>query len=153
MESKTPRMLSTTAEYSLRALISLAHQPDRAVLGRDLAESSGVPANYLSKILLLLKKGGFVQAARGTGGGYRLSRSPEAVHLMDVVEFIDGAAARPGCFLSGSDACSDDDPCAAHGRWAAVKDQYVAFLESTTLADVSSHPYRHPFQRASERGE
>jgi Rrf2 family iron-sulfur cluster assembly transcriptional regulator len=140
-------MLSTTAEYSLRALISLAHQPSQAILGRDLAESSGVPPSYLSKILLLLKKGGFVQAARGTGGGYRLGRPPETVRLMDVVEFIDGAAARPGCFLSGSDACSDDDPCAAHDRWASVRDQYVAFLESTTLADVSEHPHRHIFTR------
>jgi Rrf2 family protein len=146
-------MLSTTAEYSLRALISLAQVPGRAVLGRDLAESSGVPPNYLSKILLLLKRGGFVQAARGTGGGYRLERAPEEVHLMDVVEFIDGAAARPGCFLSGSEACSDDDPCAAHDRWAVVRDQYVAFLESTTLADVSEHPFHHHLPRTSERGE
>ena len=49
-------MLSTTAEYALRALISLAQEPDKATLGRDLAASSGVPANYLSKSLLELKK-------------------------------------------------------------------------------------------------
>ena len=135
-------MLSTTAEYAIRALLSHAHEPDRATLGRDLAASSGVPANYLSKILLDLKKGGFVQAVRGTGGGYRLGRPPEEVRLMDVVEFVDGAAARPGCFLAGSDACSDDDPCMAHDRWAAVRDRYVAFLETTTLADASEHPHR-----------
>ncbi len=105
--------------------------------------SSGVPANYLSKILLELKKASLVQAVRGTGGGYRLGRRPEDVRLMDVVEFIDGAAAHPGCFLAGSDACSDEDPCLAHDRWAVVRDQYVAFLESTTLADVAEHPYRH----------
>jgi Rrf2 family protein len=137
------QMLSTTAEYALRALISLAREPDRATLGRDLAASSGVPANYLSKILLDLKKAGFVQAVRGTGGGYRLGRAPEQVRLMDVVESIDGRAARPGCFLAGTDACSDDDPCLAHDRWAAVRDRYVAFLESTTLADISEHPFRH----------
>jgi hypothetical protein len=32
---------------------------------------------------------------------------------MEVVEFIDGAGARPGCLLAGTDACSDDDPCLA----------------------------------------
>lgn len=138
-----PRVLSTTAEYALRALIALADEPDRATLGRDLAASSGVPANYLSKILLDLKKAGFVQAVRGTGGGYRLGRPPAEVHLMEVVECIDGSAARPGCFLAGSNACSDSDPCMAHDRWAVVRDQYVAFLESTTLEDVSEHPFRH----------
>jgi Rrf2 family iron-sulfur cluster assembly transcriptional regulator len=145
-------VLSTTAEYALRALLALANEPDKATLGRDLAASSGVPANYLSKILLELKKGGFVQAVRGTGGGYRLGRPPEEVRLMDVVEFVDGAAARPGCFLAGSDACSDDDPCLAHDRWGAVRDQYVAFLESTTLADVSEHPSRHHMARTPDSG-
>ena len=145
-------MLSTTAEYALRALISLAHDPDKAILGRDLAVLSGVPANYLSKILLDLKKAGFVQAVRGTGGGYRMGRPPEDVRLMHVVEYIDGPAARPGCFLSGSDACSDLDPCMAHDRWAAVRDQYVAFLESTTLADVSEHPYRSHLLQPKESG-
>jgi len=142
-------VLSTTAEYALRALLSLAGEPDKATLGRDVAVSSGVPANYLSKILLELKKGGFVQAVRGTGGGYRLGRPPGEVRLMDVVEFIDGAAARPGCFLAGSDACSDVDPCMAHDRWAEVRDRYVAFLETTTLADVTEHPGRRPPARAT----
>ena len=146
-------MLSTTAEYALRALLSLANEPDKATLGRDLAASSGVPANYLSKILLDLKKGGFVQAVRGTGGGYRLGRPPEEVRLMDVVEFVDGTAARPGCFLAGSDACSDADPCLAHDRWAEVRDHYVAFLESTTLADVSEHANRTlPVRANSDSG-
>ena len=55
-------------------MLSLAQEgPDKATLGRDLAIRSGVPANYLSKILLELKKAGLVQAVRGTGGGYRLA--------------------------------------------------------------------------------
>lgn len=133
-------MLSTTAEYGLRALLSLAQEgPDKATLGRDLATRSGVPANYLSKILLELKKAGLVQAVRGTGGGYRLGKPAGEIRLMDVVELIDGEAARPGCFLAGGNSCSDIDPCLAHDRWAAVKDHYVAFLESTTLEDISVH--------------
>jgi len=147
---RTTSVLSTTAEYAVRALISLAHEPDRATLGRDLAAASGVPANYLSKILLDLKKAGFVQAVRGTGGGYRLSRPAGEVHLMEVVEFVDGAAARPGCFLAGSGACSDEDPCMAHESWAVVRDQYVAFLESTTLEDVCEHPLRHRLLKTTD---
>ena len=133
-------MLSTTAEYALRAMFALAQEgPDKATLGRDLAIRSGVPANYLSKILLELKKAGLVQAVRGTGGGYRLGRDAARIRLMDVVEEIDRDAARPGCFLAGSNSCSDLEPCPAHDRWAAVKDTYVSFLETTTIADVSVH--------------
>ncbi len=71
---------------------------------------------------------------------------------MDVVEFVDGTAARPGCFLAGSDACSDNDPCLAHDQWAAVRDSYVAFLESTTLADVSEHANRPHMAKTPDSG-
>ena len=134
-------MLSTTAEYALRALVALARQgPEKVVLGRDLASSSGVPANYLSKILLDIKKVGLVQAVRGSGGGYRLSRPAPQIRLIDVVEPIDGARTRPGCLLSGGQVCSDVDPCSAHERWVVVRDAYVSFLEGTTLADLAEHP-------------
>jgi Rrf2 family iron-sulfur cluster assembly transcriptional regulator len=140
---KANLVLSTTAEYALRALVSLAKQePGKAVLGRELSSLSGVPANYLSKILLEVKKAGLVQAVRGTGGGYRLGRRPEEIRLIDIVEPIDGTRTRPGCLLSGGQACSDDDPCSAHERWAVVRDTYVAFLESTTLATLAAHPNR-----------
>lgn len=133
-------LLSTTAEYALRAMLSLAQGGvEKATLGRDLATLSGVPANYLSKILLELKKAGLVQAARGTGGGYRLGRDAAQIRLMDVVELIDREAARPGCFLAGSSSCSDLEPCLTHDKWAAVKNSYVAFLEHTTVADLSIH--------------
>lgn len=136
-------MLSTKAEYALRALVSLAQQqPGRAILGRELSSLSGVPANYLSKILLEVKKAGLVQAVRGTGGGYRLDRPAEKIRLIDIVEPIDGTRARPGCLLSGGKACSEDDPCSAHDRWSVVRDTYVAFLESTTLATLAAHPSR-----------
>lgn len=139
-ESREIELLSTTAEYALRAMLSLAQGGvEKATLGRDLATLSGVPANYLSKILLELKKAGLVQAARGTGGGYRLGRDAAQIRLMDVVELIDREAARPGCFLAGSSSCSDLQPCLAHDKWAEVKNSYVAFLEDTTVADVSIH--------------
>ena len=52
-------MLSATAEYALRALIYLAALPaGEAALGKSIAECSGVPKNYLSKILHGLKKAG-----------------------------------------------------------------------------------------------
>jgi DNA-binding IscR family transcriptional regulator len=50
-------MLSTTTQYALRALVALTRLDEgTAVLGRDLSDLSDVPANYLSKILLDLKR-------------------------------------------------------------------------------------------------
>lgn len=130
-------MFSTTCEYALRALVQLARtQNGNAILGRDLAQDAAIPANYLSKILLTLRNAGILTTARGTGGGYRLRRSPEAIRLVDVVELFDGARAKPACLLGGKE-CSDEDPCPAHESWRSIRQAYVEFLENTTLAKIA----------------
>lgn len=134
-------MLSTTCEYALRALTRLACQPpDRAVLGRDLAASAGIPANYLSKIMLALRNAGLVITTRGTGGGYRLSKPAVQIRLMEIAELFDGAKARPACLLDSGKECSDADACSAHTAWRDVRASYIRFLESTTLASISQLP-------------
>jgi len=68
-------VLSSTSHYALRALGRLAQEPQgRSVLGRNLAREAHVPPQYLSKIMLMLRNAGLVDAARGTRGGYRLLR-------------------------------------------------------------------------------
>jgi Rrf2 family protein len=81
-------MLSTTTQYALRALSHLARQSGDAVLGRDLAESVEIPANYLSKVLVTLRNAGLVVTTRGSGGGYRLRKPAHEIHLIDVVELL-----------------------------------------------------------------
>jgi Rrf2 family iron-sulfur cluster assembly transcriptional regulator len=130
-------MFSTTCEYALRALVRLALLPNGdAILGRDLAQHADIPANYLSKILLTLRNAGVLTTARGTGGGYRLRKAPETIRLLDVVELFDGARAKPACLLGGKE-CSDENPCSAHGSWRGIRDAYMEFLESTTLAGIA----------------
>jgi Rrf2 family iron-sulfur cluster assembly transcriptional regulator len=131
-------MLTTTTQYALRALVALTALPEGEVaLGRDLSERSGVPANYLSKILLDLKRAGIVTAVRGTGGGYRLNRPADEIRLIEVVELFDPPRANPGCLLSSSGECTDDNPCAAHRRWVAVRKTYESFLESTSVSEFA----------------
>jgi Rrf2 family transcriptional regulator, iron-sulfur cluster assembly transcription factor len=82
-------MLSITSQYALRALSHLARQNEKTVLGRDLAQSVEIPANYLSKVLLVLRNAGLVDTTRGAGGGYRLGRPANEIRLIDVVELFE----------------------------------------------------------------
>ncbi len=131
-------MFSATAEYALRALIYLAALPGgEAALGRSIAEHSGVPKNYLSKILHGLKGAGFLDTARGTGGGYRLQRAADDIRLAEVAELFEGSRSNLGCFLGNERECSDERPCSAHARWGPIRTQYIDFMESTTLAELA----------------
>jgi Rrf2 family protein len=131
-------MLSTTSQYALRALSHLAAQSGEAVLGRELAESVEVPANYLSKVLLTLRNAGLVATTRGAGGGYRLGRPPDEIHLIDVVElFEEISRTKPSCFLGRTRACSETTPCNAHSSWRSLRVAYLKFLISTPLSEIA----------------
>lgn len=131
-------MLSTTAEYALRAMTHLARQPQVGiVLGRDLSREADVPPAYLTKVLLVLRNAGLVETVRGTGGGYRLSKAPEQIHLIDIVELFDGRRTRSKCLLGHARECSDHDPCSAHRVWQGVRAAYLGLLVSTSLAEIA----------------
>jgi len=134
-------MVSITSQYALRALCHLARQRGEAVLGRDLAQSVEIPANYLSKILLTLRNAGLVDTARGSGGGYRLRKSATEIHLVDVVElFEEVSRANPSCFLGRTRACSETRPCTAHSSWKELQAAYLGFLVSTPLSAIAGSP-------------
>lgn len=132
-------MLSTTSEYALRALACLAGQPPgTALLGRDLAKTAEIPANYLSKILLTLRNAELVDTTRGSRGGYRLHKPADEIFLIDVIELFDGMSRnKPPCFLQHQKRCSSSSSCSAHVLWADVQARYLGFLVSTPLSALA----------------
>ena len=131
-------MLSRTAIHAVRALSQLGSLPAGTYAGAgELAESIDAPRNYLGKLLQNLATVGLVESRKGTGGGFRLARAPESISLYDVVEPIDRVSSWRGCFL-GHATCSDDQPCCVHSRWGALRDQYLAFLSDTTIAELDN---------------
>jgi Rrf2 family protein len=134
-------MLSTTSQYALRALCHLARQSGGAVLGRDLAQSVEIPANYLSKVMLTLRNAGLVDTTRGSGGGYRLRKPADEIYLIDVVEqFEEISRAKQTCFLGRTRSCSETTPCTAHSAWQRVLVAYLEFLTSTPLSVIAGKP-------------
>lgn len=131
-------MLSQTSEYALRAILHLhAVGKDGPVRVDDIAEGLGVPRNYLSKILHVLAREGFLDSQRGPRGGFRLALSAEDLPLADVVACFepDLLSADERCLL-GRGRCTESDPCAAHDRWKGVAEQIRSFFVSTSVADL-----------------
>lgn len=131
-------MLSITAEHAVRALSEMAAKAEgELILGKDLAASTGVPPNYLAKILWTLGNAGIIDATRGSGGGYRLRRKPSEICLREVVDLFDRHAWRKSCFLSCDQHGDQCQPCAVHEAWEKVRSEYMQFLESTTIAQIA----------------
>ncbi|MGH7213768.1 MAG: RrF2 family transcriptional regulator [Tepidisphaeraceae bacterium] len=83
--------LSKRTEYGLRAVVQLARLwPRNFVQSKDLAQQEDLPTKFLESILLALRRGGFLESKVGSGGGYRLSRSPREIRVGDVIRRLEG---------------------------------------------------------------
>jgi Rrf2 family protein len=129
-------LVSKTQEYALRAAVFLGRGYGQGPLRTsELARSSGIPRNYLSKILHQMARQGLVTSERGRRGGVALSRSPDSIMLGEVIDPFQPVNEPNRCVL-GRPECSDEFPCGAHERWKQVKQQTEAFFGTTTIADV-----------------
>jgi transcriptional regulator, BadM/Rrf2 family len=78
--------LSTRSQYSLKAMIDLSLTGDQTpVSGRTIAQRQGIPAPFLEKLLLDLRRAGLVVSQRGAQGGYRLARPPERIRVSEIL--------------------------------------------------------------------
>jgi Rrf2 family transcriptional regulator, iron-sulfur cluster assembly transcription factor len=129
-------LLSQTAEYALRAMACLAGlDAGEALRAVEVADRTGIPVPYLSKILRRLVLDGLLVSRKGHGGGFALARAPSAIRFADVISATDAMPSADRCAF-GWGSCSDHSPCPLHPAWSVLKARFHDWAEQTTLADV-----------------
>lgn len=129
-------ILSQTAIYALRALAVLKGlAPGESLAGPLLSERTGVPRDYLAKVMRQLAKAGIVNAQRGQGGGFSLRRAPQKVRLLEVLEAVDTQLSLGKCAF-GPGPCDVKRPCVLHGVWSKFQESVGAWARETTIADL-----------------
>lgn len=127
-------MLSQTAEYALRAVVSMGTSPGQPLTTHAIAEKTHVPAGYLSKVLQALCKSGIVESHRGLRGGYGLARRFDELTVLDVINAVDPLKRIERCPLGL--AAHRAQLCSLHKRL----DEGLALVESlfreTTIAEL-----------------
>ena len=131
-------MISQTSRYALHILSYLVRHRENLVRGEQIAEATGIPLNYLSKILNQLRKSGIVQSQKGWHGGFKLRGRALDRPIRDVLAVIDGekAAERMGCAL-GLPECDLDNPCPLHHQWEGIRQGFVEMVTSTKIRDLA----------------
>jgi Rrf2 family protein len=130
-------MVSQTARYALHILGYLRQSRGGLVRGEEIAEATGIPSNYLSKILSQLRKHGIVDSRKGWGGGFALRESALERPIRDVLEIIDGveSTVRTDCVF-GLPACDANNPCPLHPYWEQIRRTHEEMLVQTRIGDL-----------------
>ena len=132
-------MISTKGRYALRVMIDIAeHQHDGYIPLKEIAARQEISEKYLESIVSVLSKMGFVDAMRGKGGGYRLSRKPEAYCVGEILRAVEESIEPVTCIVQGAPICETADSCQVLPIWKGLSGVINAYLDGITLAEVAN---------------
>ena len=129
--------LSKRGDYVVRSALCLAGgygAPNPTKL-RQVSVEMGVPRTFVSQILGDLVQAGIATSFFGAKGGYRLTRPPGEITMLEVVEAGEGPLESDTCVL-GDDPCQWESVCPMHETWSAATAAMRAELAATTLATL-----------------
>ncbi len=128
-------MISQTGKYALTVLGYLAERRGTWIQGSQIASDTGIPQNYLSKILNQLRKRGFVLSQKGWGGGFQLRPQAASFPIQEVLVVFEGPRDEGQCIF-GFRQCDVKNPCALHGYWETIQNSYQEMMSGVTVADL-----------------
>lgn len=130
--------LSKRGDYVMRSAICLARafgQGSWTKL-REVVADTEVPATFASQILADLVRAGLVRSKAGRDGGYRLSRAPSDISVLEVIEAGEGPLQAERCAL-GEGPCRWEAVCPLHETWSKATFALRELLADTSLAEVA----------------
>ncbi len=126
--------LTTKGHYSVKALLDLSLQPDnRLASTREIAKRQDIPAPYLEKLLIEMRRFGLVKSVRGAHGGYQLARQPAKISLGEILEAV-GETVEPLPNHQASPGQAED--WVTFSIWQRLHEKLKEALYSITLADL-----------------
>ncbi len=131
--------VSSRAHYSLRMMTEFARAYGSGPLSiAEVARVEGLPLSYLEQLAAQLRRSGLVQSTRGVRGGYSLTRPPERISVLEVVNAVEGEVSPVQCvstaYVLGS--CAREGECASRGLWQRLKESIDSVLRQATLAEL-----------------
>ena len=129
--------ITKAGEYGVLGLIALSRRPLGEVVMIDiLCEEECVPKSFLGKIFQNLSKSGLVDSARGSGGGFYLTRPASDISVLEILESIEGPIALQRC-LEIDVGCEHISGCALCGLLAEAQERMKEVFAGTSLATLA----------------
>ncbi|RKP51661.1 Rrf2 family transcriptional regulator [Cohnella endophytica] len=127
---------SNATNYALHTIVYLAVAPTGKSLGvKPIADFQNLSPTYLSKIMAKLVKAGFVESTVGVNGGYRLTKKPEDVSFLDVIEAVEGQESLFECDTHHDSRHSSR--CLIQSVMNEAENRMEQLLRERTIADIA----------------
>ena len=130
--------LTSLADYAVVMMAAAArHEGGTRLSATLLAGETGVPLPTAQKLMGKLAAAGLLSSARGTGGGFLLTRTADGISLADIIEAVEGPIAMTTCVDETRHDCALDGHCQVKPHVSMVNGAVRGALQGVSLASLS----------------
>ena len=130
--------LTSKGRYAVMAMADLARNNNNSPTSlSEISLRQGISLSFLEQLFFRLKKNNLVLSARGSNGGYVLSRSPEEIKLSSIIFAVDEKIKTVKCKKNSKKGCNGKSvKCITHDLWDDLETHINNFFEKNTLKDI-----------------
>lgn len=120
------------------AMADLAKNNDREPTSlTEISLRQGISLSFLEQLFSKLKRNNLVLSARGPRGGYILSKAPEEIKLLSIINAVDEEIKTVKCRRESKKGCNGKSmKCITHDLWDELEQHINIFFEKNTLQDI-----------------
>jgi len=131
---------SAQEEYGLRCLLQIARLTgDSSMTIPEISKLEGLTQPHVAKLMMILRKGGFIKSTRGQSGGYTLAQSADKIVLGDVLNALGGRLYDEefcGKHSGHHSICTHAIDCSVRSVWQIVQTAVDDVVYKISLADL-----------------
>ena len=130
--------LTSKGRYAVMAMADLAkYNVKKPTSLAEISLRQGISISYLEQLFLKLRKNNLVQSERGSSGGYVLTKPPEEIKLLSIINAVDEKIKTLKCRKESKRGCNHKSiKCITHNLWDDLETHINKFFEDNTLNDI-----------------
>ena len=118
-------------------MIDLAeHNSENYIPLKDIVARQDISQKYLEGIMTDLSKAGLLDGQHGKGGGYKLSRTPDDITVLEILMITEGDLAPIACLGNSAEPCARAAECRTLPMWEKLYTLIRDYFKGITLADL-----------------
>jgi Rrf2 family protein len=140
-------MFNKETEYALRGLvyIQLQNLKGRRPGVTEIAQEIEAPPFFTAKILHRMVRNGFIESAKGRGGGFYFEHNKPDLPIRDLIATTESGKILTGCGF-GLKHCDGTNPCPLHEQYAPIRDAINRLVSSETIQTLA-RKYAHKTEK------
>lgn len=132
--------ISTKGRYALRLIVELAKHKDEGYIAlKDIANRQNISKKYLEQIIPILNRANILQSNRGFQGGYKLSRNPNEITVLEILNNTEGNVSCVACLDGPVNNCPRKEMCETLFVWEGLNKAITDYLGNLTVQDIIEH--------------